>query len=72
MVTLNFDKKPPYERRGFTIAVTAADADDYIATLRALIRMLSAVDLERIGNDDLYLVLNLLEEMLPSAERLKL
>ena len=53
----------------FIISVTG-DLDDYLATMRAIIRLIQHQDQNMINVEDNYSALQLLEDMLPSEEQM--
>lgn len=71
MVTFNFDKKLPSEQQCCVVTLPHSGADDYLATLRSLIRIVAVQMPDLYSHDDTYNVLTLVEHMLPEPEQLK-
>ena len=68
MVTFDFDS--PMSECGFSIKISG-DEDDYLATIRSLLHMLSFQNEDYMNTEDNYRMLTLIEAMLPEYEQLK-
>ncbi|MDR0295162.1 MAG: hypothetical protein LBH91_03090 [Prevotellaceae bacterium] len=67
MVTFNFNK--PTMERSWT-AIIEGDADEYLYTIRAMLRLLATQEQDFICRDDNYQVLNFIEQLLPEPKQL--
>jgi hypothetical protein len=68
MVAFNFSQSPTSRTWSATFA---GDADEYLCTVRALLRLVATQDMDFINRDDHYNVLYLIEQLLPEPEQLK-
>ena len=55
----------------FTLTIQG-NVDDYLATLRALLDLMAGGDPDFYNRDDNYLICNLIKNMLPNYEQIKL
>lgn len=70
MVTINpADKTKNYGQLLITSQADSLTGEDVLYRMQAIINVLKAVNLEMISNEDLYFLVSILEDYLPSPEQ---